>query len=191
MTNLNQTRADDVLECHFNLHSLSFYILVSIMFRDIYKVTNVSKLRSFQYRLIHNAIVTNKRMFLWKQIESPNCTFCDRSEENILHLLVNCEYVKSLWENLRPTLKIFSKQDLEFNYETILLNKIHPVSGHVSNLLCLVVKQYIYRQRCKKVLPVPGEAKELIYQIRNLEKYIAIKNNTLEKHEKKWGVYDE
>lgn len=40
------------------------------LFNNIVKVTIVSKFRDFQYRLLHNALVTNKNLYLWKIIDS-------------------------------------------------------------------------------------------------------------------------
>ena len=34
-------------------------------FADIYRVTNITKYRSFQYRLLHRAIITNSHLYRW------------------------------------------------------------------------------------------------------------------------------
>ena len=54
--------------------------------KDIYRVTNIAKYRSFQYRLLQRAIVTNIQLFKWKVISSKDCSFCGIYEETILHL---------------------------------------------------------------------------------------------------------
>ena len=57
---------------------------------------------------------------------------------------------------------------------------------HVINFICLIAKQYIYRQRC---LQRQIGVNSFLYEIRhieNVEKYIAIKNGHLSKHNKKW-----
>ena len=159
---------------------------ISKFFQDIGRVTNVSKLRSFQYRLIHNAIVTNKNLYQWKIKSSPMCTFCDESEENMLHLFLNCRHTKRIWEDILPLLQCKSNVPLTINYETVLLNRIHPVSGHVCNLLCLVLKHYLYRTRCNGERPKVYIAREEIFKIENIEKYIAKKNGQEDKHLKKW-----
>ena len=52
------------------------------LFRNIKIITNYVKLRSFQYRMLCNAIVTNKLLYKWKIIESENCTFCKKRARN-------------------------------------------------------------------------------------------------------------
>ena len=35
-------------------------------FQDLYRITDVVKLRDFQFRLLNNAIFTNNRLYHWK-----------------------------------------------------------------------------------------------------------------------------
>ena len=53
--------------------------------KNIFKVTNVPKLRSFQYRLIQRGIVTNVQLCEWRIIPSNLCTFCHQEVETMLH----------------------------------------------------------------------------------------------------------
>ena len=57
---------------------------------------------------------------------------------------------------------------------------------NIKNFLCLITKQYIYQQRCFKKKPILTELRDLIFQIRNIEKFIAKKNNKITKHNHKW-----
>ena len=60
--------------------------------------------------------------------------------------------------------------------------------GHIKNFLCLITKQYIYRQKCCGKKLEFFELRLIIYQLQNVEKYIAIKNNRLQKHLCKWNI---
>ena len=39
-------------------------------FRDLYITTNITKYRSFQYRLLHRAIITNVQLYKWKKSDN-------------------------------------------------------------------------------------------------------------------------
>ena len=52
-------------------------------FQEINIVTNVSKYRSFQYRLLHRALVMNTHLFHWGLADSQNCTFCGEAKKVI------------------------------------------------------------------------------------------------------------
>ena len=58
--------------------------------------------------------------------------------------------------------------------------------ARVENFLCLVTKQFVYRMRCMRKDLFVGALKKEFRKIESLEKYIAIKNNRLEKHYRKW-----
>ena len=67
------------------------------------KVTIITKFRSFQYRLIQNAITTNVRLYKWKIKNDDRCSFCGEEAETILHLFLYCNHVKQLWIQVEKT----------------------------------------------------------------------------------------
>ena len=64
------------------------------LFKKIYLVTNHSKLRSFQYRTLLHAVITNRNVYHSGLIETDLCTFCKSMPETTRHLLFNCEGTK-------------------------------------------------------------------------------------------------
>ena len=64
---------------------------------NIYRVTNVPKYRSFQYRLLQRAIITNQHLYKWGKKTQNTCTFCDGTEESLVHLFFECPYTYALW----------------------------------------------------------------------------------------------
>lgn len=66
------------------------------VYKGIWSIMNNSKSRSFQYRLLMHALVTNSMLVKWKipnVIE--NCTFCNNSTETVVHLVFECRCVTS------------------------------------------------------------------------------------------------
>ena len=156
--------------------------------KGIYRVTNLPKLCSFQYRLLHRAIITNKDLFKWGKAEHDLCGFCGECAEDYIHLFCQCRKVEELWQTTRKWLTDsgFELQDISFNVMNILFCDLHPKRGHLTNFLALVVKQYIYRKRCLGQDVSKIELKTEFLKCRNIEKAIAVKNNKLYIHEKKW-----
>ena len=159
------------------------------VYRNVHLTTNVAKFRSFQYRLLHRAVITNIQMAHWGLVKNHYCTFCEKEPETYLHLFVYCDYVKSIWIKMEEYMLQISEQPINFTEETVIFNKLIANPANVKNFICLVVKQYIYRKRCFKEYP---EVHEIINQIRNIEsieKCNARKNNNIVKHTKKWKDY--
>ena len=79
------------LELSFSLQDFEKYC------KSIYCTTNIAKYRSFQYRLLHRAIVMNTHLKNWGLIDSNLCSFCSLERESYNHLFVMCQVVQPIW----------------------------------------------------------------------------------------------
>ena len=157
------------------------------LYRNIYVVTNNIKLRSFQYRFLHKALVLNIHLFHWGILDNNLCTFCGRHRETVTHLFWECTHVKQLWTDLSK----LSEQYLTVPVRTrqvdwVFFTQPNVRASHLSNMFCLITRQYIYRVRCQKQLPCISQLKLEIFRMENVERYIATKNNKLHLHNRKW-----
>ena len=66
-------------------------------FSAIHINTNSSKLRSFQYRMLHNALILNIHLKRWGMTSTDLCTFCNRYRETVKHVFMECSVAQSLW----------------------------------------------------------------------------------------------
>ena len=155
--------------------------------KNLFCTTNVSKFRSFQYRLTNRAIITNIHLKHWKIRGSDMCSFCGLERETYSHLFVLCPTVIQLWDEIEICITSkFGQEPIKRTVKDILFNEISVKITDVRNFICLVTKQYIYRQRCLTKELNAHELIQYIYNVRNTEKYIASKNNNILKHKKKW-----
>ena len=115
----------------------------------MYSCNRSTKLRDFQFRLIHMSLVTNKEAFhYFKKVPSDRCTFCKHNQEDIHHILLHCRYSKSLWDDLNHFL--FRKTGTAVSLgdaDKIFGNKLLPFSD-LYNHLIILTKQYLYACRC-------------------------------------------
>ena len=153
-------------------------------FSYVYYITNIVKLRNFQYRLLLDKIFTNKELYEWGVVESPHCTFCQLHQEDVTHLLWDCHYAQSIWTKFfkwayeKGNIITCSKVDILFNNAEISQGFL---------MIVLLIKYYIYSQRCKKEKPRWSEVEHVIRYHYNMEKYNAKCNNNYEKHVRKWA----
>ena len=154
---------------------------------DIYKTTNVPKLRSFQYRVLQRGIVTNIQLAKWGYKSSENCTYCNEHPESLVHLFYTCSVSTSLWQKVFEMIQQrFGTQQLTITPYSIICNKVAQGQGNIINFIVLYVKYFIYTQRCLEQSIDFPIFKAKLGTIENMEKYIAIKNNKLVQHNKKW-----
>ena len=157
------------------------------LFKDIYLITNIAKYRSFQYRLLHRGITTNIHMYHWGKISNNLCTFCEAQIESFSHLFVLCPLVQNVWISTEKLRMEFDNTDINFNTTNVLFNRIVNNPRNVKNMICLMLKQYIYRKRCHMQKPTFHEFKDIVYKMKTVERFIAVKNNKERLFYKKWG----
>ena len=81
--------------------SISIPPLVAIA----HSATTVMKYRSFQYRLIMRAVITNVHLQRWGIIETDACTFCQAEVETYRHLFSECPAVQDIWQETEDLCK--------------------------------------------------------------------------------------
>ena len=78
-------------------------------------------------------------IFLFKinRKNSPNCDFCDKFPESIIHIFCECDFVRPIWDELLKIIK--DKYDVDFTVSNF--DKIFGVFwGQVPDLFIFVSK---------------------------------------------------
>ena len=57
-------------------------------------------LRSFQYKILHNILFLNKKLYLFKITKSPLYSYCNTYDEIPIHLFCESSSTKYLWLQL-------------------------------------------------------------------------------------------
>ena len=111
---------------------------------EIYRVTNVPKYRSCQYRILQRGLVTNIQLSKWGMRESELCSFCKSEPETTSHLLADCPIVRELWNKVEKHIYLeYGLLNLNTSTEAIILNRLVGYKS-VVNFICLLTKQFIY-----------------------------------------------
>lgn len=114
-----------------------------------------SKFIWFQIRLIQNILGTNKRMHLiWPQeYLSPMCTFCLREEESILHLFVECDYTRVIWNDFEAWIQQKGYDDWKVSRLNSLFGANASDPTDPLNICLLISRFFIWYCRCTKSEP--------------------------------------
>ena len=151
--------------------------------------TKDSKLRWFQFRILHCILTTNRSVSKYNNDQSHLCTFCNTQSETIQHLLWSCEKVNKFWSDLSSLIsqRCGNVHNFSFSERLVLFGQSNFVyTDEVCNLIILMAKYFIYR--CK-VLKSSIHLKSFIKELHaryNIEKIL-----TKESHEfiNKWNPY--
>ena len=148
----------------------------------INKITISTKLRSFQYHLLMNALITNILLKIYGIKDTNLCTFCDEEIETLQHVFYGCKIVKPIWSKIALDYEI-----KEISYDKIICNNCHNNPKNVINCVVLIVKQYLYRNRCLQQRISYEACKQSIKEYEMIEEEIAKSKNKLNLHRIKWS----
>ena len=151
-------------------------------FKAIRLITTVVKLRSFQYRLLHNKIFCNDILVHWGKSNNNVCNLCGLSKQTILHLMYDCPKVRPIWSKLQALMRKH-KVECEFSLDKIIFNEVHENRTHVTNTIALIVKQFIFRHKCT------GEQFKFEDVVREIKTYYYIELYNARIVDKVKGIY--
>ena len=177
---------EDLLETKVNWINNQLNVKINVselnaLVQNIKKITISVKLRSFQYRLLMNGIITNVQLKYFKIKDTNRCTFCEESVETLKHLFYECKQVQLVWKYIS---RKYDMQNLA--YDHILCNNYERKPGHAKNCTILIVKHYIYVTRCQMERISSKSCENYVIQYINTEEEIAKGRNKMHLHELKW-----
>ena len=186
---LNKTNVEPTGKHKWN----RIFFLQDLEWKQIYRLpfycTQNSKLQWFQYRLNHHIVVTNKFLFKIGKSDSQMCTFCDTSEESILHLLWECPKTQKLINDFAAFCNTYNVL-FNPNSKTFLFGML-PLkdASKPYNSILMTVKYYIYKSKCFNNVP---DMFGLLKDMKNLyitSKIISIKNGRYHWFETHWNTW--
>ena len=155
-----------------------------------FKCTAEAKMRVFQFKLIHNILYTNHRLFKMKVVDSETCTFCHSKLETPVHLFYDCDVIYNLRRELICKIgKSFNVKFEDFSKKRMIFGFIMDWKGpHKSllNHLVLMFKRYVYIEKCKNTQPHLKGLISFISNTKLIELNIAKLKNIEGLHYKKW-----
>ena len=132
-------------------------------------------LRIFQYKILNNVLYLNEKLFRFKKISCPFCSFCQSENETPIHLFHGCIKTDLLWYKLKKFLK--PKIDLPVNtpQSTIFGFLNYENNSYIINHLLLTFNYYPFSSRERKKLNLEVLEKEIV-KIYNIVKQIRLNN---------------
>jgi hypothetical protein len=144
------------------------------------------KLRNIFYRLINNDFYSKEKMMKFKMTLDDKCDRCG-STETTKHLLWECKWSQDMWNNLNS---IYRKMNLKEGFIRKYDDLFNFKSCSGSNTIKLkLINELIQIERPKHLNE--QNIVIIINKLKNIEKYIAIKNKQLTKYYAKWSKFEQ
>ncbi len=134
-------------------------------FTKIYSSSISTKIRNFQFKMVHRIIFSNSKLCKWGLIESDKCDLCKEEVETVRHLFCECKVVKPFWENVRTWVNSQTGINIVMNISEMLLGTPQEIPP-VIDLFYTVAKMYIYNCKFNKTQP---QMKVFISRVMNIK----------------------
>ena len=101
-----------------------------------------TKMREFQYKIIHRVYASNSYVSNFDATVQKNCQNC-KVEDNIVHLFVHCQKVKQFWTNFKEFITKSSEKTFSLTTAEIIFGKF-GISNTAPNFCILHAKWFIH-----------------------------------------------
>jgi hypothetical protein len=145
-------------------------------------ITQNTKLREFQYKIIHRTYASDSFVSHFDRTVDKNCNHCNK-ENCAVHCFAECKKVQTIWTRMCTWYNNIFGTKVSLSTREIIFGKLSNTE-HCLNFLLLHLKWFIHSCRMKD--QAPWFMNFLLYFRYELEqkKYIAVKNNTLGNYNK-------
>ena len=150
------------------------------------KTTIDSQTRIFQYKILHRILPTNDLLHKYNLRDNPMCEQCPVTIDTLEHTFHLCPRIKQVWYDMADWL--FPEIDLfqYINAENIIVG-IYKENKFLENTIILLVKRFIYINKCKKTRITSIGIKLYLRHIMALE--VNVKSQELKiLHIRKWDL---
>ena len=143
-----------------------------------------ANIRFFNYLILHRTLLTNRKLYQFRLIESEKCDTCQETE-TILHLLVDCPGNKTLWDDMIQWIMV------NVNENTILDKKSIVLGNHSNSIICnfilLVIKHEIYKSKWSKRKVTKHYIINKLSHYLTIEEYVHTISSEIQKNLGKWS----
>lgn len=173
-----------------SLYNVSLKEIEKIFIRPR-KCTLDSKLREFQFKLLHRIIYTNYHLYRFQFVQDDLCSYCQNFQETYQHLFFECSKIKEMWVNCAQNLKLPILTDLTWKEIHIGIDGGTVEIGQLLNHILILIKFMIFHYRGKSKPPTAIDIQDKLLESRKEERKLAVERNTLTIHLKKWEALEE
>ena len=146
------------------------------------------KLREFQYKLLHNIIFCNDKLYLFGLTQSNLCSFCRKEVETYRHIFFECSEGTRIWNEMGNSLKMF--QFLNMQWIDVLLGFRKNMKDNILlNHVLIMVKYMIYSNRKNGKFPTSKEICKAVENSKKVEHEKAKLKDKLPIHYQKWEKF--
>ena len=162
--------------------------------KDIFKICYYTLKDNYliwmQYKIINRILGNRYYLHKLKILNSPNCIYCKLHQETLLHLLYECEEVRSLWVWLSKWINEKLKIAITFNVKMIILGYMERDTNYIPlNSIILIAKSYIFWSSRNKLPLDINQLQKRIKSVYSEQLFIYTKRGNEDKFLSSWNYW--
>ena len=110
-----------------------------------------NRLIELQFKILHDYVLTNKRLYKMNMIETSTCNYCDMYVQDIYHLLYDCFEVRNFWFELQSWYNRLNGCNYNFLKYDVFFG--HMSKNENVDKLIFVAKYFIVTWKYKNEVP--------------------------------------
>lgn len=149
-------------------------------------ITCDTKLREFQFKIVHRTYATDSYVSNFDKSVNPICAICNH-RNNIIHLFVDCKKTMSVWQGFKTWYKNILSYDIVLSVKDIIFGVLKKNIPSSLNFCILHVKWFIH---CCRKIQAPIIFENFLHYIKNVlkvEKWRCVRNVRIADFEKSFG----
>ena len=160
---------------------------ISKRFNLAFSITIETKLTMFQYKILHDIVFTESKLFKAKLATRDLCYLCLKTKQDLKHMLVSCPVVSEFWKTFLERYETLTATKLELSTMKILHGIIE--NDHfcrLTNYLLLIAKYYMHCCSINKEPVYFCTYLTIVISKAEIEKQISTRTNSNEHYYNKW-----
>jgi hypothetical protein len=139
-------------------------------------ITADTKLREFQFKIIHRAYATDSVVSNFDASVEKNCKICHK-KNNIIHLFVECSKVDNLWKEFIAWYNRIESQSIKLTAKDIIFGCLRTNMPIYLNFCILHLKWFIHTKRKEDLMPYFVNYLHYLEHVLQVEEARHIRNN--------------
>ena len=157
-------------------YSMFFSILTDSEIKRVFllprKCTKDNELREFQFKILHRYLPTNSLLLNMQKVSSNKCTFCELYKETLTHIFFDCLCVRNIWFRVDRVLALLTGNTISLTTFDVMFGfniSSNKVIDRDINSFIMHIKFFIWKQKCKLIIPTHEDLKIYIAKKKNIE----------------------
>lgn len=125
------------------------------VYQSPFQCTKITKLRTFQFKLLHRRLATNDFLQRINLSNTNLCSFCQCEVETLIHLFWSCTIISRFWQSFKEWLLKFETPQCspELTPSLVIGLKPHLFNHKHHPFLFLIARMYIWTCKTRFSLP--------------------------------------